>query len=109
MFILIKNGNVHMPQAVGKKDVLLCAGKVVQIAEDIAAPVGCVTEVIDATGMIVAPGIVDTHIHLLGAGGGGGPETRSSIVHLSTMALAGVTTAVGTLGNDTMGFTPREM
>jgi beta-aspartyl-dipeptidase (metallo-type) len=45
----------------------------------------------------------------LGAGGGGGPDTRSSVVHFSTIARAGVTTAVGTLGLDTMGFQPREL
>ena len=109
MFLLIKNGNVFTPQAVGKKDVLVCAGKIIQIADKIEAPAGCPTEIIDASGMSVAPGIVDTHIHLLGAGGGGGPDTRSSVVHFSTMALAGVTTAVGTLGLDTMGFSPREL
>ena len=109
MFLLIKNGNVFTPQALGKKDILLCAGKIVQIADELEAPAGCPTETIDATGMNVTPGIVDTHIHLLGAGGGGGPDTRSSIVHLSTLSRAGVTTAVGTLGLDTMGFSPREL
>jgi beta-aspartyl-dipeptidase (metallo-type) len=109
MFLLIKNGNVFTPQAIGKNDVLVCAGKIVHIAEKIEEPTGYPTDVIDASGMSLTPGIVDGHIHLLGAGGSGGPDTRSSIVHFSTMARAGVTTAVGTLGLDTMGFSPREM
>ena len=109
MFSLIKNGNVFTPQAIGKKDVLVCAGKIVQIADKIEEPAGYPTEIIDASGMKVAPGIVDTHVHLLGAGGGGGPDTRSSVVHFSTLACAGVTTVVGTLGLDTMGFGPREL
>jgi len=109
MFLLIKNGSVYTPEAIGKKDIMLCAGKIIQIADKIDTPAGCPTETIDATGMSIAPGIVDTHIHLLGAGGGGGPDTRSSVVHLSVIARAGVTTAVGTLGLDTMGFGPREL
>jgi beta-aspartyl-dipeptidase (metallo-type) len=59
--------------------------------------------------MSVTPGIVDAHIHMLGAGGGDGPDTRSSLVHFSVIARAGVTTAVGTLGLDTMGYGPREL
>ena len=109
MFLLIKNGSVFAPEAIGKKDILVCAGKIIQMAENIEKPAGFPTEIIDASGMNVTPGIIDTHIHLLGAGGGGGPETRSSIVHFSTITRAGVTTAVGTLGLDTMGFGPREL
>ena len=109
MFLLIKNGEVFTPQSIGVKDVLICAGKIVQISDNIDQPQGVATDIIDATDMIVTPGIVDTHIHLLGAGGGGGPDTRSSVVHFSTIARAGVTTAIGTLGLDTMGFGPREL
>ena len=109
MFLLIKNGDVFAPHAVGKKDILTCAGKIVEIAEEIKAPDGCPTEVIDATGMSVTPGIIDSHIHLLGAGGGGGPETRSTVVPFSTIARAGVTTAIGMLGMEAMGFSPREL
>jgi beta-aspartyl-dipeptidase (metallo-type) len=109
MFVLIKNGNVFAPKALGKKDVLLFADKIVQIADHIDPPAGCETQVIDAAGKSVTPGIVDTHVHLLGAGGGGGPETRSSVIHFSTLTRAGITTVIGTLGLDTMGFTPREL
>ena len=68
MFLLIKNGNVFTPQAIGKNDVLVCAGKIVHIAEKIEEPTGYPTDVIDASGMSLTPGIVDGHIHLLGAG-----------------------------------------
>jgi len=109
MFLLIKNGNVFTPEDIGKKDVLTCAGKIVQIADSIEPPSGLPVEVIDASGMSVAPGIVDSHVHMLGAGGGHGPDSRSGLVHFSTITLAGVTTAIGLLGLDTMGFSPREL
>jgi len=61
--VLIKGGRVLtvtkgiLPQG----DVLIKNGKIVQIAPSISAPKG--VTVIDATGKVVMPGIVDAHIH----------------------------------------------
>ncbi|WP_033290651.1 amidohydrolase family protein [Amycolatopsis jejuensis] len=43
------------------QDVLIAAGKIAAIGPDLAAPGA---EVVDVSGMIVAPGLVDTHTHL---------------------------------------------
>ena len=109
MFTLIQNGSVYAPEKLGLCDVLLFGGSIAAVGPGLEAPSGFECTVIDAAGKIVAPGIVDTHVHLLGAGGGGGPASRSSAVHLSTLAKAGVTTAVGVLGVDHMGFSPSEL
>ncbi|MBF0407252.1 MAG: beta-aspartyl-peptidase [Candidatus Riflebacteria bacterium] len=101
MLKLIKNGEVFSPDFLGKKDVLLAAGKIAHIADNIDvstnfAPV----EVIDATGKYVVPGFIDSHVHILGGGGEGGYKTRTPEIRLTDITTAGVTTVVGCLGTD---------
>ena len=50
--------------------------------------------------MILAPGIVDIHMHLTGGGGEGGPLTRAPEASIDELVRAGTTTAVGLLGTD---------
>ncbi|MGQ4601249.1 amidohydrolase family protein [Nocardia sp. R6R-6] len=68
--LLIRNGwIVSMDPEVGEiagGSILVEDSKITQVASDIEAPEN--TEVIDATGMIVHPGLVDTHKHLWQAG-----------------------------------------
>jgi dihydroorotase len=42
-------------------DVLIAGGRIVAVAPNLAAPDG---EVFDATGLVVAPGFIDMHVHL---------------------------------------------
>lgn len=60
--LLIKNGRVIDPvnQFDGVTDVLIDGGVIIKTGENIAAD--C-EHVIDATGLIVAPGLIDTHVH----------------------------------------------
>jgi len=53
--------------------------------------------------MYCVPGFIDAHVHIAGAGGEGGPATRTPELMLSRMISAGVTTVIGCLGTD--GFT----
>ena len=109
MFNLIKGGNVFAPEDLGVKDVLIFEDRIVKIADKIDPIDGFETKIYDAKGKYVVPGIIDGHIHMLGAGGGGGPASRSGMVHLSAITKAGVSTAIGVLGFDCMGYTPREL
>ena len=59
-------------------------------------------KVIDATGLNMTPGLIDAHVHIAGAGGEGGPATRTPEMQLSHMLEAGVTTVIGCLGTDGM-------
>lgn len=61
--VLIKGGRVLTVTkgVLEKGDVLIRNGKIVQVAANIDAPSG--VKVIDATGKVVMPGIVDGHIH----------------------------------------------
>lgn len=54
-------------QTLPKTDILVRGGKIRQIGANLAAPGGVI--VIDATGMFVMPGIIDTHSHFAVSGG----------------------------------------
>ena len=99
--ILIKNADVYAPEHLGTRDIFLAGGKIVAMAEklDVTLPD---LEVIDAAGYIVAPGLVDQHIHITGGGGEGGWRSRCPELVFSELVKAGVTTFLGVSGTDSM-------
>ncbi len=100
--ILIKNCEVYNPDYIGKKDVLIAGTKIVKISDSIDIPLSWEVEVIDGYGKKLIPGLIDAHVHIAGAGGEGGPATRTPEMQLSHMLEAGVTGVVGCLGTDGM-------
>ena len=103
--ILIKNAEVFQPGHLGKMDILVAGEKIVAIENkiDIKWPENFHVIVIDGSGKKVIPGLIDAHVHIAGAGGEGGPATRTPEMQLSQMLDGGITTVVGCLGTD--GFT----
>ncbi len=101
MITIIRNAEVYKPEYLGIKDVLLIGDKIAAIDEKISFDIDCVdvTE-IDASGMKLVPGFIDSHVHLLGGGGEGGFSTRTPEATLTGLTTAGVTTVVGCLGTD---------
>jgi beta-aspartyl-dipeptidase (metallo-type) len=87
----------------GKKDILTGGSKILSVSEKLDLISLPDLEVMDAKGLILVPGLIDNHVHIAGAGGEGGPSTRTPELKLSMMFQAGVTTVVGCLGTD--GFT----
>src|SRR5579885_2015126 len=63
MPILVKNGRVIDPASQTDRvcDVLIADGKIAAVGLNLSQPGA---EVFDATGMIVAPGFIDMHVHL---------------------------------------------
>ncbi len=61
MFLLLKNAELYSPKYLGKKDILVCAGKIVAIEDkvDQILPGDC--RVVDMQGAIVGPGLIDQH------------------------------------------------
>jgi beta-aspartyl-dipeptidase (metallo-type) len=101
--LLIRNAKVYSPEPVGKKDLLIGGNKILKVEDHIELPAGFDIEIIEAKGMILVPGLIDNHVHIAGAGGEGGPSTRTPELTLSRMFEGGVTTVIGCLGTD--GFT----
>jgi beta-aspartyl-dipeptidase (metallo-type) len=98
--LLIRNAIVYAPEALGKKEILTGGNIILGISDKIDIPQGMDIEVIDANGLLIVPGLIDNHVHIAGAGGEGGPSTRTPELTLSRMFEGGVTTVVGCLGTD---------
>lgn len=102
MMHLFKKCDVYAPESLGKKDVLIAGSKIMAIADDINLAASSFLEVVQCDGLKLIPGFIDAHVHIAGAGGEGGPSTRTPELQLSMLVEAGVTTVVGCLGTDGM-------
>ncbi len=82
--LLVKNGRVLDPQSGLDKvcDILMDGSKIVKIAESISADV---EQMIDATGLVVAPGLVDVHVHFREPG-----QTHKEDIHTGALSAARV-------------------
>jgi len=98
--ILIRNCELYTPLFKGKKDVLVGGAKILAIGEELNPPAGWEITELDASGLMMIPGLIDGHVHIAGAGGEGGPSSRTPELPLHRFLEAGVTTAIGCLGTD---------
>ncbi|WP_373844944.1 beta-aspartyl-peptidase [Clostridium sp.] len=100
--ILIKNVEIFAPESFGKKDILICFDKIACISKNTCIPKGTFSEIeiIEGDGLKAIPGIIDLHIHISGAGGEGGFNTRTPELNLTDFTLNGITTCIGLLGTD---------
>jgi len=94
MPIVIKNGRVIDPSSQTDRvaDVLIVDGRIAGVAPNLSSPRA---EIFDATGMIVAPGFIDMHVHLREPGF----EHAETIESGSRAAAAGGFTSVCCMPN----------
>jgi len=101
MVILLHNGHVFAPNPLGKKDILIIGYKIGAISPPGKIEIrGVNLQIIDASEKIIAPGFIDSHVHILGGGGEGGPATRAPEITLEDIITSGVSTIIGCLGTD---------
>jgi dihydroorotase len=83
--LLIKNGRVLDPASNtdASKDVLLEGGRIKEIASTGKLSVDSGVETFDASGLIVAPGFIDMHVHLREPG-----QENSETIETGTLAAA---------------------
>lgn len=99
MLTLIKNANLYTPKHLGKKDILLGSDKILAI-EDFIEKHAAIKTIVDAQNKIVTPGLIDQHIHVIGAGGKDGFASMTPEVNLSELIACGTTTVNSLLGTD---------
>lgn len=94
MKLLIKGGTVADPVTgkITEKDILSVDGKIVRIGANLS-PSGA--KVLDATGKLVAPGLIDMHVHLREPGF----EAKETILTGTRAAARGGFTAVACMPN----------
>lgn len=100
--LLVKNAEVYAPARLGRQDVLIAGGKFFKIADEIdeKAAEALGATVIDAQGKILAPGFIDHHEHVMGAGGEAGYYSRTPEINITDLIVNGITTIVGMRGTD---------
>lgn len=91
--ILIKNGRVVDPvtNTDGKMDVLLEGPVIVKVGQELQELQAPDAQVIDASGLVVAPGLMDAHVHFRDPGY---PEKEDIITGARVAAKGGFTTVV---------------
>jgi beta-aspartyl-dipeptidase (metallo-type) len=103
MLTLIRSGVLLSPAPLGEQSLLMVGGRIARLGsveEAALAGLGVPFEVVDASGCVVVPGLVDPHQHLIGAGGEQGFASRMPEVRVEQLLRAGITTVVGCLGTD---------
>jgi dihydroorotase len=96
MNILVKNGHIIDPahKVDGKLDLLIADGKIAKLGKPGSLPTSG-AEVIDASGKLVVPGLIDMHVHLREPG----YEYKETIATGTAAAKAGGFTAVCCMPN----------
>ena len=93
--LLLKNAKIVGENS--HKDIFMAGGKIVAIDTGIdTGNIPC--KKVDAEGQTVIPGLVDSHVHFLGAADKEGYNTKTPEIYVSHFFKHGVTTAVGVLG-----------
>ena len=92
MGLLLKNGRVYQNGEITKTDILVENERIVKIEENIVCDQH---EVMDLDGLLVAPGLVDLHVHLREPGG----EHKETIKTGTEAAARGGFTTVAAMPN----------
>lgn len=102
--IIIKHAHVYAPEDLGIRDLLIGAGKILAVEEQLDEMLLRSQfpdiEIKDVHGSTVIPGLIDPHVHIIGGGGEDSFRSRMPELSAETCIKAGVTTLVGVLGTD---------
>lgn len=98
MITLIKNAKLIASPNEEKTDILFNQN-IIEMGKNLNPGIKDLQH-IDATGKYISAGLIDQHMHLIGAGGKYGFASLTPEVMFSELVMSGLTTVVGTLGTD---------
>jgi len=104
---VLRGGTVLTPAPAGTADVVVGARDILAVVPAGDGPPDAAVE--DCAGLLVVPGIVDGHLHILGGGGGSGYHTRIPELPADAIVTAGTTTCVGMPGVDPLSKSPEAL
>lgn len=87
--IVIQGGSVVLPNGVYAMDIGIRDGKIAALSEDVDAA-GC-PSIVDATGLVVMAGVVDSHVHFNEPGLG---DWEGFLTGSASLAAGGITTFI---------------
>ena len=104
-FLLIEGGHLYTPDPAGPGSVLIACGRIVEVGgshfgDRLRNPQTQSLDVLDATGCVVTPGLIDPHEHLVGGSGERGFQSQTPEIFLHELIEGAITTVVGCLGVD---------
>ena len=71
MVTLVRGGEIFSPDPLGEKDILILGHTIGAVCEPGQIKVeGIPIADVDASGKRICPGFIDSHVHILGGGGG---------------------------------------
>ena len=105
--LILKGAELFSPAPAGIRDLLVGGGRILSIAPEVSLSAqGIDVTQCDCRGLKALPGLIDGHVHIAGAGGEGGPATRTPEVTVSQLLRGGITSVIGCLGTDGYTRTP---
>ncbi|MFY1634859.1 amidohydrolase family protein [Solwaraspora sp. WMMB335] len=117
---LLRGGTILAPAPLGTGDLVI-AGRDILAVGPVSGPTGgsasgsasgldpVPSDVVDCADLLVVPGVVDGHLHILGGGGGAGYHSRIPQLPADPVVEAGTTTCVGMPGVDPVTKSPEAM
>lgn len=103
MITVVRGGNVYAPDPRGICDVVVVGERIASVGGsnvDVVRDAGLSVDVLDASGRLVMPGLIDPHEHLLGGSGEKGFASQTPELSVRELLSGGITTVVGCLGVD---------
>ncbi|HEX8172696.1 MAG TPA: amidohydrolase family protein [Thermoanaerobaculia bacterium] len=97
--LLLRHGNVYTPKPIGPATIAVAGGRIEKIGDVNASSFS--PTIIDASGCIITPGLIDCHSHLIGGSGEKGFASASAGIDARELLANGITTVIGLLGTDT--------